>query len=223
VERWDTPPIAEFPLPPTFLKQNMSEDLLELIPGYREAVEAESAARDAAFLDGWPELVCDVELRPLTLVDMLALARMKSPFILGGSPSPQDVLLLLWHQRYGPRPAFPPDQRKRDKFMRGLAHLNFASAVRDIRRYVDDSFADAPGSSGDGTSVAPTSWGANLVSSLAREFGWSERDILDMPLKRAWQYWRCIQLNRNPGAIMFNGSDRVRSAWLARNSKAEQS
>jgi len=53
-----------------------------------------------------------------------------------------------------------------------------------------------------------------MVDSLAVEYGWSESAILNLPIKRVFQYQRRIALRRQPTATLFNASDRVRGKWL---------
>lgn len=181
------------------------------IPGYREAVEKETTAREASYL-GVSELVCGVPLLPLTPRRFLILDIVGSPFVSGGNPTAADIALFLWacSPDYNPE---KPSKFRRWLFIRRCRKLIVKDAVDGIRQYVTDALQDAPGSSGQ-SGPASTSWISSIVDSLAREYGWSEAHILDMPLKRVFQYFRVITRRNNPKANFFNPSDRVRGDWL---------
>src|SRR5690349_17989316 len=58
------------------------EDILDQIPGYREAVEKEREIREMAFLD-FPELICGIEVKPLSTWHLALLDTIHSPFLTG--------------------------------------------------------------------------------------------------------------------------------------------
>ena len=89
----------------------------------------------------------------------------------------------------------------------------FAAAMADAKAYLDDAFQDSPSGEG-GESVSYYSFAASIVDVFGTEYGWRESDVLDMPLKRLWQYLNAIRKRHNPDSIMFNPSDRVRGDWL---------
>ena len=190
--------------------------LFDQIPGYREAVNRESAVRDQSFLD-LAEEICGLEVLPMTARHFLILDGIGSPFLLNAADpvtgvAPADVALFLWALS----PDYSPSARwRRWRFIRSCRKLPFVRACCQIRRYVEDTFQDAP-ASGDANGPSFYASVATLVDCFAREYGWAERDILTMPLKRAFQYLRCIVKHRDPKATLFNPSDRVRGDWLAR-------
>jgi hypothetical protein len=186
-------------------------DLRDIIPGYREALEREENQRAAAFL-GVTELICGVEVQPLTLIHLCRLQCVGSPFIVGGVPAPADIALFLW----AVSPAYHPKARfRRWFFVRGLRDIEYEAAVTAINSYINAAFEDAPGSSKQGFSPSYWSGFASMIAVLSAEFGWSEAEILNMPLKRFWQYQRVIKARNNPKAVFSNrASERVRGEWL---------
>jgi len=181
--------------------------LLEQIPGLREAIEQEQTIRDASFLE-LPERVCGFDVPPLTLRHVLALEAVGSPLVCGGRPMPHDFaafLVLLTRVR-----GFA-----RWNMLRRLGLVTYDDAFVDVTGFIAEAMQDSPGGAGVGESVSYYSFGASLVDCLAREYGWSESSILDMPLKRLFQYLKVIA-RRNGDQTLFNPSDKVRGQWLAK-------
>lgn len=202
--------------------------LLETIPGYREAVESEASARSEAFT-GAPEMVCGVELLPMTPRHLLLLQATRSPFVVGGAVSSRDVGLFLWclspdyAAALRARNALSPwagrlalflFRRVQTRFLRRVRRLDAAEAIEGCRRIVREALLDGPGSRRAGWSPEYFSPVASLVSNLAEKYGWSEAAIIDTPFKRLFQYTRVLRAASDPKAIFFNPSDSVRSAWL---------
>jgi hypothetical protein len=206
-------------------------DFRDNIKGWREAVEQEQVARDAAFL-ALPENIGPFEVMPMTLRHLLKLKAIRSPFITNGTPeSGHDIFRFLW--------VLSPDQSPKAKRRllkkcriytvpaKPRFHMNMAmkiyeegctrtmNAMRDvvgqIRRYLDETFSDVPpNSTGKGTSYY--SDGAGLCGTLAREYGWSREAIMSLQIKEIIQYMAEIREAR--GGLMFNPSQRLISRWL---------
>jgi hypothetical protein len=181
---------------------------------YQAAVEAESTARNFAFVDV-AEDVNGVAVRPMTLRDVMVLDGIKSPFMVGGSaPSPQDLIVFLWLQS----PSYSPSSFKLWLFTRKHRSLNYADTCKAIINYIDAAFMDSPGGKRSGESFY--SFAACIVDSLANQYGWREQDILNMPLKRIWQYMNCIKARLSPKPVLFNPlSGKVRREWLIEMNK----
>lgn len=184
-------------------------NLYEIIPGYRDAVEREQSGRDSAFVVE-TETLCGVEVLPFTARHYLLLDGCDSAFITGGLPTHADVARALWVVSNGFRPG---DTRARDKFLRSIRKLSYGPAAVAIREYIDAALADSPAESGEG-SPGYVSWVTHYVDLLACEYHWSEREILNLPLRRLFQYVRRIQKRHNPHAIFIDQSDNVRAEWL---------
>lgn len=188
--------------------------LFDIIEGYREAVAAEQSARDGVFL-GLPAWICGVPVREMTLSDFAILDAINSPFASGGEPSPDEVVRFLWFMSTGYDAG---NAKARDQFIAETARLIYAEAVEAITEYLRETFQDAPGG-GNSEQAQNASWLAYTVDTLASEYGWREADILALPLKRAFQYLKVIRQRRDPEAIMFNPSDRVKADWLTKQNQ----
>lgn len=209
--------------------------LIDEIPGYREAVRAESFNRDRAFIPV-AENVCGFALRPMLFGDYLALRLICSPFLVGGEPAPSDIRALLW--RMSPEYAASDLKKRRNLMNRCLAFLPppepWIKTKRSLKRwaektvkalelqgkiilglksYVDAACQDWPGTnSGAVDAVHYYSDGASIIAMIAREYGWSESSILALPMSRLLQYVK--EIKSQAGAkVLFNPSDIYRQRY----------
>ncbi len=181
------------------------------IPGYAEAVKAEQANRDLAYLKDCPP-ICGVAVRHMNARHWILLAGCGNKFITGGRPAIEDVAMFLWFLS----PAYSVTPEDRDVFVAAICHrLVLMEAVGPIREYLDRTFQDcAQGGAGDSKYyTAPI---ASTVDLLAREYGWTDEHILEMPLARLFQQLRRIEMRYDRKKPQFNRSDKLVSDWLAR-------
>jgi hypothetical protein len=208
----------------------VSDPLLRLVPGLREACETEARLRDDAFL-GAPEFICGIEVEPLTLDRFILLNAFGSPFICGGRPvRADDVALFLWvlspqySRAMAVQRALWPLSRQAARgwllvsrciFVRRLRRLDAAQAIEAVQDYVDTALFDAPkGGSKRSGGLAYWSMFASIVLAIAAETGWTENAIRKMPVRRVWQYWRMVRVRKDPEAHVFNPlSGRVITEW----------
>ena len=198
------------------------------IPGYKEALLAERELRQLPFLPV-SELVCGVEVRPLTPRMHLALESSGSVFVCGGQIDEVEVSRFLWAISINYRwPSTSPfkvvrqlhrtvELFRRRRFVRSIRRIRFDKAVEDIRNYIDDAYADSPGSPGAGPEH--WSWCAGLVDCLSGAYGWDYEKVLDLPVKVGLQLRKIIRKRANPNEVMFNRSDRIRGNWLAEQNR----
>jgi hypothetical protein len=97
--------------------------------------------------------------------------------------------------------------------LHNLGRVTFQDSVKQIDAFLKESFQDSPGGAGDMESPSYYSFAASLVDLFGHEYGWSEADILDAPIKRLFQYVKAIS-RRSGEAVLFNPSDRVRGEWM---------
>jgi hypothetical protein len=178
--------------------------LTDQIPGLSAAIEHEQLVRNAAFLS-LSESLCGFDVNPLTLRHVLTLESIGSPFVTGGRPLPHDLAAFLLIIK-------PATGWARWQMLRRLSQLPAASVTSAIAEFIGEAFQDSPGGTGV-ESISYYSFGARIVDELARSYGWREAEILDMPLKRVFQYLKVIA-HRNGNAPLFNPSDKVRGQWL---------
>jgi hypothetical protein len=187
------------------------------VPGLTEALKRENDIRDASFLDLNANL-CGVEIRQMTPQDLLILDGIGNPLMAGGLPSPAELADFLW--KLSPRFKLNAPIR-RFLFGRSVRKKEYLSLVKACGKYISDTFQDSPGSSGP-SSTPYAGWCAYLVNNIAMNYHWSEDKILRTPLKRLFQYLKCIRRYHNPDAPMHNPSDKMKGDYIrlenARNS-----
>lgn len=199
------------------------------IPGLREAIERETEKREFDFL-GAPELLCGIEVMPLSIRRLLRLQAVNSPFLYNADlhVEPSDVAMFFWSLSPNYERALAVRQscelvsfrlgsfafgHIRRRFARQLRQLKLGESSSACRQFVADAFEDSPGSNGvDGPTYY--GWPAGYVGLLATEYGWTEDVILDLPLRRLWQHVRRLIRRNDPSATLFNPSDKVRGEWL---------
>jgi hypothetical protein len=209
-------------------------DVLE-IPGYAEAVIRERVVRDAAFL-GITESIGPFEVVPLTLRHWLILRLMRSPFLTKETPSPNDVFNFLWmlSTTYS-----PGDKRAKSRFERRCRHCFFlaiintrwarswhevkrlkrltaaANIIDSIRAFMEESLQDRPPvQKTKGFEADYYSDAAFFCCLFGREFGWSQEETLNMPMKRLFQCLNEIREKRGGRTPLSNPSDSVKAKWL---------
>ncbi len=218
------------------------------IPGYAEAVIQEQVLRDAAFL-GLRESIAGFQVMPITVWHYIALRLTRnSVFLQEETPSPEDLANFLWMLS----PSFRPERSVRKWFflrrckrmfgpprflplintkgakarfnMRNRKRLVTAARVLgEAKAYVAAAMQDRPPSrSINGYEPDYYSDGALFCAVFAREYHWTEKDILKMPIKRMWQYLNEIRRDRNPKAILCNPSDGVMADWIRARNKSRK-
>ncbi len=214
------------------------------IPDYARAVVEERTIRDAAFL-GITESIGAFEVVPMTLRQHAILRVMRHPLLGKEMPSPVDLANFLWllspgftpqntwakrrFMRLCRRTFFPPrylplintawararHHRKHDARMAVAAEI-----VTKARAYVAETMQDKPPSVQTvGFEPEYFSDAAHFCASFGREYGWSQEEVLEMPLKRVFQYCNELKLHHGSKIPLCNPSDRVRSAWMREHNR----
>jgi hypothetical protein len=213
-------------------------DVLE-IPGYAKEVLRERVIRDAAFL-GITESIGPFEVVPMSLRHWLILRLMHSPLLTGDTPTPQDVFNFLWllstnysatnlrSKRHFERRCrsmfFPPrywalmntrwarawHESKRIKRLTVAARIIYAA-----RAYVTEALQDRPPiQKSIGFDADYYSDAAYFCALFGREFGWSQDETLNMPVKRMFQFLNECRASRGSKTPLCNPSDRIKSQYL---------
>lgn len=189
------------------------DSLFDLIPGYREAVQKERAVRSVSFIEA-PEVICGLKVRPLNMRHIALLEALGNPFMMGGAPTAEDIAAFMWIVSVQFKPF---DIEARDAFIRSISFMDASQLENEIVQFMDEAWQDSP--SGRDGGPAPTSWAAAIVDAIASEYGWSEQDIMDVPVKRLFQYMRRIRLRNDIKAVFIDPSDKLRAAWLESQNK----
>ncbi|HSV73459.1 MAG TPA: hypothetical protein VLH79_06845 [Chthonomonadales bacterium] len=169
----------------------------------REAAAAATARRDAAHLDA-PYRVAGLPVRPMTLVDYLALIAAGNAYVTAQSaPTAERERAAFWSLHLAQAlwllsPEFAPGAAAaRDAFLVRLGALPQDRVSADWGDYLHEMFADAPGSPTEETADPPpdplgVSFAAHWVSALATQYHWSRAEIRAVPLPELFQYLRLV-------------------------------
>ena len=214
-------------------------DILD-IPGFAEAVIKERIVRDAAFLD-ITESIGPFEAVPITLRHLIVLRSGRNPLLSqDGIPTPNQLFNFLWllstsfsttdknlkrkFERRCQRIFLPPAYRALWNTKRARARhevrrekkLAVAAQIIDkARAYMAEALQDRP--------PAPQKHGfeddyysdaAYFCATFGREFGWSQEETLNTPLKRLFQYLNQMNHYHRSPVPLCNPSDRIKAAWL---------
>jgi hypothetical protein len=190
---------------------------LDEVPGLKEAVLKERKNRLLAFFEV-SQTVCGFEVMPLTLWRLGLLELHNSPFLSYRVPTPQELMDFLWvmspefeRRKWWSRAwlrfvfirrcraTWEPSLRKRWWERKSawkkseLKKLENASQITEaICKITSQVFQDSPRGGGSGGKSYYHGLIA-LTSLLASRYSWNERDILSLPVARAFQYARECQ------------------------------
>lgn len=181
--------------------------LAEQVPEIGEAIRLEQFERASAFLE-FPEKVCGVWLRPLTLIDFIRLQAINSPFIVGGVADEFDAIAFLKLQA-----------ARLQWFTLKLAGVRHTPSelVASVALFIDDAFIDSPPTSDPVQDVQYWGVANDLIHKFGDAYGWAFDDFCDKPLKVLFTQLNVIRRATNPDAILFNPrSDKARGEWLRR-------
>jgi len=204
------------------------------IPGYREAVKHESEVRDAAWLNG-NEIVAGVEVRPMNLRTVILLERARNGFLVPCRfDNGQEVVAHAIQVLYFSRPEFRApslsdlgflsqlfESVRRQRFIeRVVRSADYDKLVREVREWLDDAFMDCPSGSKDTVSSASHASSPAYVFDMmaAGGYGYTQDEIIDMPLRRLWQLMR-LASRRLYGSAIGNPSDDLAVQHIAKMGK----
>lgn len=201
------------------------------VPGLREAIQRESRVRDSAFLDGL-EIVCGVEVVPLCLRRLIWLEQAHNGLIVPWRfDSDEETLAHHLQLVYFCTPNFSPPKTPKFSFWRSFRdgmnqQVFFRKAFRsgtpeviakEVAEWLSDAFMDSPSGGGSNEIQGPNyaSYPAYIVDKFAESgLTFTYDQILDMPLRRLWQFWR-VATKRINDAPLTNPSDDLATKVIA--------
>lgn len=201
------------------------------IPGLREAIKRESHIRDTAFLDGM-ELVCGVEVVPLSLRRLIWLEQARNGFIVPCRfDSDEECLAHALQLVYFCTPdfnipkspkigfwkMFMDGYRQHGFFRKALRSGTPEVIVKEVEAWLNDAFMDSPAGGGSNEVQGPSyaSYPAYIVDKFAAAgLPFTYDQIMDMPLRRLWQHWR-VAVRRVDEITLTNPSDDLATKVLA--------
>jgi hypothetical protein len=115
--------------------------------------------------------------------------------------------------------------RARARHVRKLARCQSVAAdiIDAAKAYVAETMQDRPQQQG------LTRWDPDYYSDAAffcarfgREYGWSQEETLNTPLKRIWQYLNEMRRHYDAKVPLFNPSDKVRADWMRQMNRQQK-
>lgn len=196
------------------------------------AVGRQSMARARAYVAyEYPYDVLDVNLRALTLRDLATLQAVGCGFFCDVEKITEiDALKLLWFLSEN----YKPSTSAQLSFARKIAKkYSSAEVIQGAREFIDEMFLDC------GTWVDSDFSNSTLeqkkkpkpphycttsiyVARLARAFHWSEKEILNMPLPRVFQYYHLAGLQDNPDYSWTQFSEHLELVFKRANRKIQR-
>lgn len=158
------------------------------------SIRAQERIREEAFLrDEYGFQLAGVKVRPITLLDTHKLKYLGNKLFVGGVPTEEDAAQVIYLlQRRDWRNLF---------IKRSIAQIGRMVVLNGgffpVYDFVNESFCDLAeggggGSNGESKDIPFTLFTYEVVDLLAREYGWAETDILNMPIPRVAQYINII-------------------------------
>lgn len=195
-------------------------------PGYKEAVITERRNRLLAFADVSQTICGGFELLPLTLERYNVLRIAESPLLRFQIPKPSELATFLWAMSGAYRFRLVPFVRRlfyakcRREFLpayrkvwqsKEVWNFNEAEKVKRTAQIVGAIFStfaqvfqDAPKlrSKGDDDTKSFYDMSVSIVGTIARNYGWTEREVLRKPVARLLQYRReCLENDHYVAAL----------------------
>lgn len=184
------------------------------IPGFQEeaklAFERQQSIRERSVY-GVPEKLAGFEVKFITLKTYSLLRWSENAFVGSGIPSLEDGISFIWLHSV--------DWVESKGFNKIVSYLRRRKIARklkskhliEINDWISEQFQDlSDGGESKGEAEPPlTSEILHLVALLAREFHWTEEQIINMPIARLWQYRRLIKMYHDPEYKPLQLTDRV--------------
>lgn len=199
------------------------------MPEFQQAFRDEWLARTLSF-HPLKENVCGFVLVPMTLAHY-SMLRIAGSALLTKDETPTEdcVEQFLWCLSRGSslRPITRWFKFRCRKFRGEKNLINLAMVVRGLREYMRVTMIDRPASTVSDGIQEPDYYcdEAAIVSALAREYGWSESLIVNLPLRRVFQYLKEIRhhhavINGQPH-MLCNASEKIADEYMRKVNMGE--
>lgn len=191
------------------------------IPGLIEVREKYKRLQLEAFVGIEPKICGQIEVLPFTPRMFLELMIAGNRFVAGDDPiRAEDIGIFLW--RISPL-YVRGNCVIQEEFISLLTRIFSLYGTEEmssvIIAYFNRAWDGVPQFKRGRHSIS--SWVSNLVHMIAKEYGWTEEYILDLPFRRLWQYVNRIMEDANPKyKERCQEADALKSRWLIeQNSK----
>jgi hypothetical protein len=154
-------------------KSEVPDEILELIE------QADNNSNEA-FVGAY-ESCYGVEVENMSIRHLMMLDGIETPFLKGGSITDSDIALFLWIVS----PDFNLSGKGKKEFFKKAVKLKTIPCVNWIRDYMKRTFQDADTmNQGEKGQVYFITY---FVDVFAREYSWGYNEIMDLPLRVAFQ------------------------------------
>lgn len=195
------------------------------LEGYREAAkeafEKQQGIRERSLI-GEMESVGGFNLRFISLRTYAALRWMQNSFVTSGVvPTLEDACFFVWIHcaEYKDAGGFFRTLRNR-YYRRRIGKRMNALKMHEIEAWTYEQFQDFDKGESSGPSAPPstaeTAW---IPEALAKEYGWDDQMILDMPIARITQYLRLRRLRNNSKYTPYQLTDEVNDQFAGKFQK----
>lgn len=198
-------------------------------PEFIQATKDEWLARTLSF-HPLNENVCGFVLVPMTLSHYSMLRIAGSALLVPDlTPDEDCVEQFLWCLRPGfnLKPATRWFKFRFRKFRRERNLIRMSMLVKGLREYMRVTMIDRPASAVVNGIGEPDYYcdETAIVSSVARDRGWSEAEIMSLPLRRLFQYMKEIRhytaAKNNQPHMLCNASEHVADDYLRKVNSGE--
>lgn len=169
----------------------------EKYAGRFAAAKAQERSTRDAVLWQYPVKIGFLSIRQMDMMDFQILEACGSPLLwklkegdLFGAAAIYQICLVLYPCRW------MPGLLKRWHVFFGVLVMRKRRASEVLRQYSEETFIDAPNGSGGGSSPIKVGLCIHIVHKLANAYGWTEAEIFRRPLRRIFQYLKCIRLEK---------------------------
>ncbi len=153
--------------------------------GLPEQVRKQIELAETQQQEAWLNLnasIAGVEIKQMTLQNYFILQGLESPILLGESFTPEDLGIFLWILS----PNYKADAKARDEFCKKIYKVHLATAVKDLDNYMQATFVDAD-TSDQASKKSYTIYLAHQIDVYGREYGWTIKETLEIPLRQIFQ------------------------------------
>lgn len=146
-----------------------------------------------------------IDLRPLTAKAWVDLKLVDNTFVVGGTPSDQDVLEYIWrnHPGYTSEKTAESEKIKR-KIGYTFGKLEAKELLDLVYKHINDAFAEMPvsvnakGGFSRSNTIQPIEGMVGAIDEVAARYGQNPIDVLGWPLNRIFQLQKAMRIATIP-------------------------
>lgn len=154
---------------------------MDLPSSVLRALKDADQAQQEAWLDISYE-ICGLEICQMTIQQYYLLDGLDCPFFSGADFTPADIAQFLWILS----PEYKPEKKAREKFLKQIKDIKILKAEEEIIKYLEVTFSDLDTLAEDSKNKRYANFLAYQIDLFAKEYGWSMKEILNLPLRQVF-------------------------------------